>query len=249
MIRRPPRSTLSSSSAASDVYKRQVLEQSFGGGEGDVSRRHSLAFSKQSHRASGVGTPTNSQAPSGIDTNVDDGGDGQSDALVPTLPTIGGGGGMVPATDALVSSSSAFPALPSTSPFSVGSQSAVLAEIQTFLWEQELLQLEAETAELKSTALLYEAKIKAAHARFPDHIPPPTVTPVGGVQQQPSATATGGTPSPMTAMIATSSLVVKSSSTAIASNSSSKARPSNSKKAVGTSSSTAKPTKRVVPKA
>src|SRR5665648_286138 len=27
MIRRPPRSTLSSSSAASDVYKRQVLEQ------------------------------------------------------------------------------------------------------------------------------------------------------------------------------------------------------------------------------
>eukprot|EP00658_Telonema_sp_P-2_P056183 TRINITY_DN44663_c0_g1_i2.p2 TRINITY_DN44663_c0_g1~~TRINITY_DN44663_c0_g1_i2.p2 ORF type:complete len:101 (-),score=36.47 TRINITY_DN44663_c0_g1_i2:403-705(-) len=33
MIRRPPRSTLSSSSAASDVYKRQELEQQLAGSE------------------------------------------------------------------------------------------------------------------------------------------------------------------------------------------------------------------------
>ena len=61
-------------------------------------------------------------------------------------------------------------------PFSIGSQSAVMAEVQMFLWEQQLEGLLAEVAELKSTAMLYEAKIKAAHARFPTEIPEPTST-------------------------------------------------------------------------
>eukprot|EP00656_Telonema_subtile_P056091 TRINITY_DN8882_c0_g1_i6.p2 TRINITY_DN8882_c0_g1~~TRINITY_DN8882_c0_g1_i6.p2 ORF type:complete len:108 (+),score=11.31 TRINITY_DN8882_c0_g1_i6:92-415(+) len=39
MIRRPPRSTLSSSSAASDVYKRQVSTQSTG-----IIRQHIMVF-------------------------------------------------------------------------------------------------------------------------------------------------------------------------------------------------------------
>eukprot|EP00658_Telonema_sp_P-2_P081703 TRINITY_DN8454_c0_g3_i5.p1 TRINITY_DN8454_c0_g3~~TRINITY_DN8454_c0_g3_i5.p1 ORF type:complete len:115 (-),score=30.33 TRINITY_DN8454_c0_g3_i5:489-833(-) len=38
MIRRPPRSTLSSSSAASDVYKRQVSTQSTGGQQAFMKR-------------------------------------------------------------------------------------------------------------------------------------------------------------------------------------------------------------------
>eukprot|EP00658_Telonema_sp_P-2_P071348 TRINITY_DN60618_c0_g1_i1.p2 TRINITY_DN60618_c0_g1~~TRINITY_DN60618_c0_g1_i1.p2 ORF type:complete len:120 (-),score=30.63 TRINITY_DN60618_c0_g1_i1:99-458(-) len=51
MIRRPPRSTLSSSSAASDVYKRQAMEKSVNTeileevgnpGRGDVSRLRDL---------------------------------------------------------------------------------------------------------------------------------------------------------------------------------------------------------------
>src|SRR5674536_373941 len=42
MIRRPPISTLSSSSAASDVYKRQVQEELFGG-------QRALEFVLQTH--------------------------------------------------------------------------------------------------------------------------------------------------------------------------------------------------------
>eukprot|EP00656_Telonema_subtile_P024458 TRINITY_DN26694_c0_g1_i1.p1 TRINITY_DN26694_c0_g1~~TRINITY_DN26694_c0_g1_i1.p1 ORF type:complete len:317 (-),score=70.19 TRINITY_DN26694_c0_g1_i1:445-1395(-) len=44
MIRRPPRSTLSSSSAASDVYKRQVSTQSTGNFEKHIARTHASHF-------------------------------------------------------------------------------------------------------------------------------------------------------------------------------------------------------------
>eukprot|EP00658_Telonema_sp_P-2_P000356 TRINITY_DN10129_c0_g1_i2.p1 TRINITY_DN10129_c0_g1~~TRINITY_DN10129_c0_g1_i2.p1 ORF type:complete len:182 (-),score=36.05 TRINITY_DN10129_c0_g1_i2:827-1372(-) len=44
MIRRPPRSTLSSSSAASDVYKRQVSTQSTGGSQDKMRLRCKVAL-------------------------------------------------------------------------------------------------------------------------------------------------------------------------------------------------------------
>src|SRR5664279_1947383 len=47
MIRRPPRSTLSSSSAASDVYKRQLVEQCY---EVPVGFKH-IVSAMQEHRA------------------------------------------------------------------------------------------------------------------------------------------------------------------------------------------------------
>eukprot|EP00656_Telonema_subtile_P048652 TRINITY_DN5851_c0_g1_i3.p1 TRINITY_DN5851_c0_g1~~TRINITY_DN5851_c0_g1_i3.p1 ORF type:complete len:122 (-),score=41.54 TRINITY_DN5851_c0_g1_i3:262-627(-) len=56
MIRRPPRSTLSSSSAASDVYKRQVSTQSTGHSEGNMGRKgktqkHTAAEIAGKHKA------------------------------------------------------------------------------------------------------------------------------------------------------------------------------------------------------
>src|SRR5664280_3895840 len=66
MIRRPPRSTLSSSSAASDVYKRQVLptqhelNRTLDGGpqlrsKVDVPGRHDVVIEPRSHVRADVG--------------------------------------------------------------------------------------------------------------------------------------------------------------------------------------------------
>eukprot|EP00658_Telonema_sp_P-2_P022135 TRINITY_DN1883_c0_g1_i12.p1 TRINITY_DN1883_c0_g1~~TRINITY_DN1883_c0_g1_i12.p1 ORF type:complete len:182 (-),score=66.54 TRINITY_DN1883_c0_g1_i12:107-652(-) len=53
MIRRPPRSTLSSSSAASDVYKRQVSTQSTGQHHRNMDVQREKAFQKQPHMFAG----------------------------------------------------------------------------------------------------------------------------------------------------------------------------------------------------
>eukprot|EP00658_Telonema_sp_P-2_P021186 TRINITY_DN18425_c0_g1_i4.p1 TRINITY_DN18425_c0_g1~~TRINITY_DN18425_c0_g1_i4.p1 ORF type:complete len:177 (-),score=40.10 TRINITY_DN18425_c0_g1_i4:219-749(-) len=55
MIRRPPRSTLSSSSAASDVYKRQVKECTYTGKECHSAFKHRAIESSSSHGAEALG--------------------------------------------------------------------------------------------------------------------------------------------------------------------------------------------------
>src|SRR5674536_254542 len=49
MIRRPPRSTLSSSSAASDVYKRQVEQQEVGVADEEREQAEPAAFAAGQH--------------------------------------------------------------------------------------------------------------------------------------------------------------------------------------------------------
>eukprot|EP00826_Nyctotherus_ovalis_P050426 TRINITY_DN6175_c0_g1_i5.p1 TRINITY_DN6175_c0_g1~~TRINITY_DN6175_c0_g1_i5.p1 ORF type:complete len:123 (+),score=36.92 TRINITY_DN6175_c0_g1_i5:27-371(+) len=53
MIRRPPRSTLSSSSAASDVYKRQIVERANNGDEDneDIDEQERIKFEEFQHIA------------------------------------------------------------------------------------------------------------------------------------------------------------------------------------------------------